>query len=68
MKLADFYIGCEFRSAYRAQAYRCTDIGSRVVVAQIIDDEGSKQREDPERWMEFVIQSHEFEHCEPLEI
>jgi len=61
MTLADFYIGCEFTSAYRsAQLYRCTDIGTRVIVATAVLD----VEIEAGHAMEFVFQPFEFEHCE----
>jgi hypothetical protein len=65
MTLEDFYIGCEFTSAYRPTPYRCTDVGTRVIVATIIDEDSDHIGGHA---MEFVFQPYEFEHCKLLEI
>ena len=66
MKLDEFAIGMEFRMSGRRR--RCTDVGSRVVIAIMIDD-----REDqswfngpPYAVLETVIDENDLPACEPL--
>ncbi len=53
MKLADFYIGLEFTTGDGTR-FRCTDVGSRVVVAidlngpdEVTVSEGGVRRKEP---------------------
>jgi hypothetical protein len=38
---AEFYIGCEFTTMHGKHAWRCTDVGTRTIVAIRINTDGN---------------------------
>lgn len=71
MTLGDFRIGLLFETPDRPhQPWRCTDIGSRVIVAVQVDHlrDGTVDHfyDDPERCLESVFQAHEMMQCRPI--
>ena len=67
MKLADFSIGREFTCGDRR--WRCTDIGTRVVVAICLDDypdDPSWYNGPPYAVAESVFDEHDKKACEPV--
>jgi hypothetical protein len=67
MTHADFSIGCEFRTG--AGKWRCTDIGTRVIVAIRIDDypdDPSWYNGPPYAVAETVFDEYDQQGCTPL--
>lgn len=69
MKHSDFKIGCEFTTADGAQRWRCTDIGTRVIVAMAIDPDkdASWYNGPPYAVAEYVFDEYDIEGCHPDE-
>lgn len=69
MLLSEFRIGLEFTTALGDKRWRCTDVGSRVVVAISLDipDEYRAQwlRGPPFAVAEFVFDECDLPACEP---
>jgi hypothetical protein len=65
MKHSDFSIGCEFATA--AGRWRCTDVGTRTIVAirLDLDDDPSWYDGPPYAVLEAVFDEDDIEGCEP---
>ncbi len=62
MEKNDFYIGLEFHTA--SGKWRCTDIGSRVIVAIKIDQKDESYYSGPPFPVaEIVFDEYDFEGC-----
>ncbi len=66
MKLEDFWTGCEFQCG--RDRWKCTDIGSRVVVAICLSDHCDISWFDgpPYAVAETVFDEHDILVCEPV--
>lgn len=65
MRHADFVIGCEFRCGGRA--WRCTDVGTRTIVAVQLGQPTSWYAGPPYAVVETVFDENDLPGCEPIQ-
>jgi hypothetical protein len=66
MRKEDFYVGCEFYTA--TGKWRCTDVGTRVIVAIKLDKEDDSWYAGPPYAVaEDVFDEYDFEGCDRVD-
>src|SRR5262245_46057631 len=70
MEFSDFKIGEDFTTALGEKRWRCTDIGTRVIVAvdvkQVLELQPKGLGRPPYIVQEIVFDEYDFEGCEPV--
>lgn len=65
MKHSEFKIGCEFTTANGDMRWRCTDIGTRVIVAVAVEDlERYSSNGPPYEVSEYVFDEYDLGGCD----